>query len=65
MEEIERKGFPVSRVTELYKEDGIMITEEQAEKILAFSQKLVNIVVSQYITTLEVVESTTKLREVS
>lgn len=48
MEEMERKGFAVSRVIELYKEDGFLLTTEQAEKILLFSQKLVNIVVTHY-----------------
>ena len=65
MEEIGKREFPISRVIELYEEDGIELTTDQAEKILAFSQKLVNIVFSQYMTSLEVVESATKLREVS
>jgi len=64
MEEMERKAFPISRVIELYKEDGFPLTEEQAEKILALSQKLVNIVVSQCRTAFEVVESGTNLQEV-
>ena len=65
MEESGRKVFPISRVIELYEEDGIKLTADQAEKILAFSRKLVNIVVSQYMTAFEAVESATNLREIS
>lgn len=65
MEEIGKREFSVSRVIELYEEDGIKLTADQAEKILAFSRKLVNIVVSQYMTAFNVVDSATNLREVS
>jgi len=65
MEEIERKVFPIQRVIALYKDEGLELTTEQAEEILELSQKLVNIVVTQYRTKLNSAESTTrKLREI-
>ena len=48
MEKIDKRVFRVHRVIELYEEDGMGLTTEQAEKILAFSQKLVNIVATHY-----------------
>lgn len=45
MEETGKKAFPVQRVIELYKEEGIELTTQQAEQILEFSQKLINIVI--------------------
>lgn len=65
MEEIGKREFPIQRIIELYREDGLELSTEQAEEILALSQKLVNIVVRQYMTTFEVVESATNFREVS
>ncbi|ADQ17058.1 hypothetical protein Lbys_1339 [Leadbetterella byssophila DSM 17132] len=59
MEETGKKAFPVQRVIELYKEEGIELTTQQAEQILEFSQKLINIVISQCMTGLAPVESTT------
>lgn len=57
MEEIGKREFPISRVIELYEEDGIDLTTEQAEKILGFSQKLVNIVVTHCRTAAYTVDS--------
>ncbi len=65
MEQMERKVFAVNRVIELFKEDGIMISEEQARKILELSGKLVNIVVTQCRKDSNAVESSTKHKEVS
>lgn len=65
MEENGKKGFPISRVIELYEEEGINLTPEQAEKILAFSQKLVNIVVTHYRTaTYTTVDSSVNSEEI-
>lgn len=47
MEEIGKGTFTVHRVIELYKMEEIELTTQEAEKILEFSQKLVNIVVNQ------------------
>lgn len=65
MEENGKKVFPVNRVMELYEEEGINLTTEQAEKILALSQKLVNILVTHYRTDAYAVDSSTKLQEIS
>ncbi len=64
MEEIGKREFPISRVIELYEEDGIKLTADQAEKILAFSQKLVNIVVTHYRTADYTVYPSTNSEEV-
>ena len=60
MNEIKKRNFPVQRVIELYREEGIELSIPQAEKILEFSQKLVNIVINQCVTGLSSVESITK-----
>lgn len=64
MEEKGRKVFPISRVIELYKEEGLDLTTEQVEKILLFSQKLVNIVVTHYRTAACAVDSSANSEEV-
>lgn len=64
MEESGKKEFPISRVMELYNEEGLELTEGQAEKILALSQKLANIVVTHYRTDAYTVESSTSSQEV-
>ncbi len=64
MEEIRKGAFPVQKVIELYKEDGLELTVQQAEKILEFSQKLVNIVITQCMAEPPSVKSTTKLQEI-
>lgn len=66
MEEVGKNTFPVQRVIEIFKEEeGIELTIQQAEKILEFSQKLINIVVNKCLTGLIPAESTTSLRKVS
>lgn len=60
MEEIKKRDFPVQRVRELYREEGIELSISQAEKILEFSKKLVNIVINQCITGGPPVQSITK-----
>lgn len=60
MEETAGKAFPMQRVVELYKDEGLELTTEQAEKILELSQKLVNIVVTQYRKELNSTESMSK-----
>lgn len=64
MEKIERKRFRVERVIELYEEDGIELKTDEAEKILAFSQKLVNIVVTHYRTATYTVDSSVNSEEI-
>ncbi len=64
MEKVGKKAFPVDRVVEIYKQDGIELTTQQAEKILQFSQKLVNIVINQCMTGLVPAKSTTIHREI-
>ncbi len=64
MEENGRKVFPISRVMELYEEEGVYLTTEQAEKILLFSQKLVNIVATHYKTAAYTVDSPINSEEV-
>lgn len=64
MEESGKKVFPISRVMELYKEEGLQLTTEQAEKILTLSQKLVNIVVMHYRTAAYTVDSSINSEEV-
>ncbi len=65
MEEIVGKAFPMQRVVELYKDEGLELTTEQAEKILALSQKLVNLVVTHYRTAGYTVDSFINSEEVS
>lgn len=60
MEETRKRGFSVQKVMELYREEGIELSTSQAEKILDFSQKMVNIVINQCLTGPSSVESITK-----
>lgn len=65
MEENGKKVLTVNRVMELYEEEGVNLTPEQAEKLPAFSQKLVNIVVTHCRTAGYTVDSFTNSEEVS
>ncbi len=64
MEEIGRSALLTQRVIELYKEEGVELTTQQAEKILELCQKLVNIVVRHYRTAAYTVDLSTNSEKI-